>query len=534
MSKKAPRSIGTTLLLACALLLSPALLQGCDLFSTDEHDTPLQVDRRAQAPVSDTHSKLRHPDKLADAEKVVPGAAGKSSSLETSLFLAFNVYEANGITRRILNEYDVTRRILQEYGITRRVLSGYGITRRVLNEYGITRRVLNQYDVTRRILNQYGITRRIMKQYGDEINAQLLADFGVTDAMLAEAGLTQEDLNDFNRLSALLNEHGLSIEDFLNALESYPQTIRLKVKIDGAHLGISIAIGSEHVDAFLEEIADDEDILFAEPDFVFDVTELGVNSGEWYDKQLVPWGVTNVEVTLPSFFGMFSASYNKDQPVHVYVLDSGAMTDSWLDDINYVEKKDFTMLFDADAGELWEENNAPDVSGFDPGDAGNPYDESGHGTHIAGTIGAENNLHGTVGIAPGVRIHSLKVLTAAGQTDVATLLAAVDYVTRAKLANPDRPIVVNLSLGVDIGTTGYNVLDEAIEASIATGVVYVVAAGNAGQDAATVSPAHVEGVITVGAHTLNNSFAGFSNYGSVVDILAPGDNIASLSHIIEE
>ena len=91
-----------------------------------------------------------------------------------------------------------------------------------------------------------------------------------------------------------------------------------------------------------------------------------------------------------------------------------------------------------------------------------------------------------------------------------------------------------MSLGVDIGTSEYNVLDEAIAASIEAGVIYVAAAGNDGQDAANYSPAHVDEVITVGAYNQNDGFASFSNHGPTVDILAPGEDIVSLSHIPSE
>ena len=77
-------------------------------------------------------------------------------------------------------------------------------------------------------------------------------------------------------------------------------------------------------------------------------------------------------------------------------------------------------------------------------------------------------------------------------------------------------------------------LDEAVERSIEAGIVYIVSAGNDGKDASTYSPAHVEGVITVGAYDENDTFSSFSNYGPVVDLLAPGENIISLSHIKEE
>lgn len=521
-----------SLLIVAVLFLSPAILQGCDSFSVLDDDRPEIAIRDVVETKAGT--KLRHPNLLESARKTAPGTAGKSGEQEVNLFLAFNEYEADGVTPRILNRYEITNRILQEYGITRRVLEKYGITKRVLNEYGVTRRLLNQYDVTRRILGRYGITPRVLSQYNGIVSDALLDQHQVSDAVLAAEGLTQAEIDDFNYMSSLLAENNLTIEEFVSELESALQTIRIKVYIEDAHLGVTIAIGEVYSDTFLEEIVDDPDILWAEPDVIIANTDLGTTSGAWYDKQIEPWGILAVEPQLPSFFGQFSEGYVAENPVHVYVLDSGAMPFSWLGDMNYVEKKDFTMLFENPDQLMWDDELAPDVSGFDPGDLGNPYDESGHGTHVAGTIGASNNTIGIVGVAPWVKIHSLKVLTKEGRTDVTTLLAAIDYVVRAKQENPTQPIVVNLSLGMDIGTTAYNVLDEAVEDAVNKGVIFVSAAGNDGRDAATYSPAHVDGVITVGSHDAENEFSDFSNYGSTVDILAPGENIVSLSHIVAE
>ncbi len=523
----------TTLFIVTCIFLSPALLQGCDaLIGVDKNETSPQIDERVNVKAAEQENKLRHPALLAGAKRQFVGSAGKTGE-STSLFLAFNGYEADGITPRVLNKFEVTNRILEEYGITRRVLGKYGITKRVLSQYDVTRRILQQYDVTRRILEKYGITPRVLSRYNDLVSLDLLNSNGLTEDVLAAEGLTQEDLDSFNELSRLLNEYDLTLETFVAELDAAVSSIRVKIHIDGVHLGISIEIGSELLDELLEEIADDPDILFVEPDITIQTTELGMLSDGKHSNQIVPWGNTSVNAVAPNSEAMWTAKYFTN-PIRVYVLDSGSMNTAGWDDAIVEEQKDFTMLFENPDEMYWEEDDAPDISGFDPGSQGNPLDESGHGSHITGIIGAMNNRFGIIGIAPGVSIHSLKVLTKEGRTDITTLLAAVDYVTRAKLENPAMPMVVNMSLGVDIGTTTYNVLDEAIEASIEAGVIYVVAAGNDGNNAATYSPAHVQGAITVGAYNEQNLFSTFSNYGSSVDILAPGENIISLSHKINE
>lgn len=522
-----------TLGIAGLLFISPSVLQGCDaLTGAEENETQLQFDDRVNVKTAQQKNKLRHPALLTGAKRQFTGSAGKTGEV-TSLFLAFNEYEADGITPRVLNKFEVTNRILEEYGITRRVLGKYGITKRVLSQYDVTRRILQQYDITRRILDKYGITPRVLSKYNDLLSVDLLNSNGLTADVLAEEGLTQEDLDDFNSLSRLLNEHDLTLETFVAELDAAISSIRVKIFIDGVHLGVSIELNSDLLDDLLDEIADDPDILFVEPDITIQISELGMLSDGKQQNQIIPWGNTNVDAVTSSSEDMWTAKYFTNQ-LRVYVLDSGSMNTSGWDDAMVEEQKDFTMLFENPDEMYWEEDDAQDVTGFDPGTRGNPLDESGHGSHIAGTIGAMNNTFGIIGVAPGVSIHSLKVLTKEGRTDITTLLAAVDYVTRAKLNNPAIPMVVNMSLGVDIGTTTYNVLDEAIEASIEAGVIYVVAAGNDGQNAATYSPAHVTGAITVGAYNEQNLFSSFSNYGSSVDILAPGENIISLSHKINE
>ena len=155
----------TLLLIICII----PLLQGCDTFNSLEQEEKTATSERGIIPTSAKHNKLRHPDLLNNAKKQAAGEAGKSGALDANLFLAFSEYEADGVTPRLLDRFEVTNRILEEYGVTRRVLNQYGITRRVLEQYGVTRRVLNQYGITRRVLEQYGITRRILNQYGDQI-----------------------------------------------------------------------------------------------------------------------------------------------------------------------------------------------------------------------------------------------------------------------------------------------------------------------------------------------------------------------------
>lgn len=153
------------------------------------------------------------------------------------------------------------------------------------------------------------------------------------------------------------------------------------------------------------------------------------------------------------------------------------------------------------------------------GDGQNGQDCNGHGTHVAGTIGSS-----TYGVAKGVQLRAVRVLDCQGSGYDSDIIAGVDWVT----ANHASPAVANMSLGGGISTS----LDQAIRNSITAGVTYALAAGNENQNACNTSPARVAEAITVGATNSSDSrwywnSLQASNYGSCVDLFAPGENITS-------
>ncbi|MGM1062736.1 S8 family serine peptidase, partial [Saccharothrix sp. Mg75] len=145
---------------------------------------------------------------------------------------------------------------------------------------------------------------------------------------------------------------------------------------------------------------------------------------------------------------------------------------------------------------------------------GNDTDCNGHGTHVAGTVGGTAH-----GVAKGVRLHGVKVLSCSGSGTIAGVVAGVDWVT----ANAVKPAVANMSLGGGAN----DALDAAVRNSIASGITYAVASGNSNANACSFSPARVAEAITVNATDANDGRASFSNWGSCTDLFAPGVGITS-------
>ncbi|MEU7559803.1 S8 family peptidase [Streptomyces eurythermus] len=141
-------------------------------------------------------------------------------------------------------------------------------------------------------------------------------------------------------------------------------------------------------------------------------------------------------------------------------------------------------------------------------------DGHGHGTNVASTVAGEK-----YGVAKKANIVAVRVMNDQGITNIATIIAGIDWVTR----NASGPSVANLSLRTPASDT----MDTAVRNSIAKGITYTVSAGNESADAGNSSPARVKEALTVGATDKSDAQAKFSSYGKVLDLYAPGVDIAS-------
>ena len=203
--------------------------------------------------------------------------------------------------------------------------------------------------------------------------------------------------------------------------------------------------------------------------------------------QVIPTGIARINGPVSGFVD-----------VTVAVIDTGI--DASHPDLNVVNGVNFAK------GKSWSDGN-------------------GHGTHVSGTIAAIDNTIGVIGVAPGANLVAVKVLDNRGSGFTSDVIRGVDWVA----ANADTIDVANMSLGGSASST----LNAAVENAVNAGVVFVVAAGNESTDACSKSPASAPNAITVSALddrdgiSNNDPFAYFSNYGSCVDMIAPGVLILS-------
>lgn len=241
-------------------------------------------------------------------------------------------------------------------------------------------------------------------------------------------------------------------------------------------------------DENLQALKDDDRIAYIEADQVVNIEQAEEKSSETGARamaQTTPWGIQTVG------YGNYKGGSR-----WAWVLDTGIDLDH--PDLNVATSWSKTYV------------------------GGTADDENGHGTHVAGTIAAENNTIGVVGVAAGATVVSVRVLDANGSGSISGIVKGVDYVKASAYDND----VANMSLGGGASST----LDNAVKDAAASGVYFALAAGNESQNANNVSPARVNGsrILTVSAHDRYDYFASFSNYANPpIDVCAPGVDVYS-------
>ncbi|MBI3910772.1 MAG: S8 family serine peptidase, partial [Armatimonadetes bacterium] len=262
-------------------------------------------------------------------------------------------------------------------------------------------------------------------------------------------------------------------------------------------------------DARLGAVANDARVRYVEQDQVmFALGKLAGKpggGGSTQPAQTVPTGIYRIDADLSSAAaGNGSGSVDVD----IAIIDTGIQKDH--PDLNVVGGVNFST--------------------------GKSYsDGHGHGTHVAGTAAARDNAIGVVGVAPGARLWAVRVLDNSGFGWTSDVIAGVNWVA----AHAGTVEVANMSLGGGPS----NALDDAVRNAIAAGVIFTLAAGNETDSAANHSPARVQEALTVSAiadsdgqcggtgadtsYGADDTFATFSNFGSRVDVAAPGVSIFS-------
>ncbi|MFD5480271.1 S8 family peptidase [Streptomyces hawaiiensis] len=206
-----------------------------------------------------------------------------------------------------------------------------------------------------------------------------------------------------------------------------------------------------------------------------------------------PWGLDRIDQTSLPLSGTYTYPDSAGSGVTVYVIDTGVRI-------------------------THQQISGRASHGYDAVDGDtDASDGNGHGTHVATTIAGT-----TYGVAKKAKIVGVRVLNNSGSGTTAGVIAGIDWVTK----NHSGPSVANMSLGGGASAT----LDTAVRNSIASGVTYAVAAGNSSTTASSSSPARVAEAITVGATTSTDAKASYSNYGSALDIFAPGSSITAGWH----
>ncbi|MEV7559820.1 S8 family peptidase [Streptomyces sp. NPDC089795] len=235
-------------------------------------------------------------------------------------------------------------------------------------------------------------------------------------------------------------------------------------------------------------LAADPRVASVEPDAEFHITDEPLTG----PQSPAPWSLDRIDQRELPLDGSYTYP-GRGRGVTVYVIDTG---------INTTHR----------------EFGGRARAGYNAVFLGSSRDCSGHGTHVAATVGGE-----TYGVAKGVSLVGVKVADCRGSAPLSALLKGVDWVVKDAARAPTVPAVANMS----IGGSRSRALDAAVIRAVAQGITFTVAAGNDGKNACGGSPAAVPQALTVGATDAEDRRAPFSDHGPCVDLSAPGVRITS-------
>jgi len=326
-------------------------------------------------------------------------------------------------------------------------------------------------------------------------------------------------------------------------------TISQKVTDNAVLVELSEPVDADTADRIARDLAADEDVVWAESDQFFFASTDGVaqavsvpSDDRYTSEQWNLWDDYGIGVGSSSTAMTDAWAGARGEGITVAVIDTGITPHPDLE-TRIVSGYDFVSNPEKLASSR--QSNAPPVP-FDgdyidvdtygslgrdsnPSDPGDWRDvtptrtSSWHGTKMAGLIAAEANDIGIVGVAPGARIQPVRALSWRGGL-LSDIAASITWASGGTIdgapANATPSKVINMSFSVE--TTCPTTLQDAIDGALERGSILVAAAGNASDDAAKYAPGNCNGVITVGATNRDGTRANYSNYGSAIDMSAPG------------
>jgi len=255
----------------------------------------------------------------------------------------------------------------------------------------------------------------------------------------------------------------------------------------------------------IEKIRNSEEVAYVEKDQVVHILDVDTNA---------PWGLSRIaHRSKPSTEEEYKKyAYNEaaGRNVTVYIIDTGV-------NVKHVDFEDRAVW-----GATIPEDDE-DVDG------------NGHGTHVAGTVAGKK-----YGVAKKANIVAVKVLRSNGSGSMSDVIKGIEFAVQHhnervaeakkindKLGKDDEKIIVRSAANMSLGGGRSRALDRVVDAAVKAGIQFAVAAGNDGLDACNYSPAAAKNAITVGATTMDDRMAWFSNHGTCVDVFAPGHYITS-------